>query len=175
MVVSSLTRSMTSRSPRSTSTRLGVKTMPLATTSTRTVLPETTASPLLTVAVARPTAPGSMPTPTLMASARAATPAINPVPVKAPGRSAFSAGSPASARRFSSTEARMPAVMSGRNEAMASSTSEDTVTRTQLGDGNNQSSKPALMTTMRAVAKRSNHAAPARTTRGPPPTTDGSR
>ncbi len=69
----------------------------------------------------------------------------------------------------------MPRTMIGMKAANAARTSTETVTLTQPLSGATQATSPPLMTTSRTVANRSNSAAPARTTRGPPPSTDGSR
>ena len=157
----------------------GTNAMSRAATLTRTVWPVAATADEGEAAVptvATPAAAGSRPTPTLSAMANAATPATSPSPVKALRRSFSSgAGSPAAALRRSATEARIPRTISGRNAARATSTSSETVTFTHPGNGATQASSPPLMTTSRTVAKRSNSAAPARTTRGPPPMTDGSR
>jgi hypothetical protein len=167
---------MTTRSPGRTSTLEGTNVMSRAATFTRTVSPVADTADGGGATAATPAAAGSSPTPMLSAMASAATPATRPSPVKALRRSARSAaGSPAAARRRSATDARMPRTMIGMKAANAARTSTETVTLTQPLSGATQATSPPLMTTSRTVANRSNSAAPARTTRGPPPSTDGSR
>ncbi len=103
-------------------------------------------------------------------------PAMSPLPVSAAGRCVGPvAGSPRTALRRSATDARVPTISSGTNTAKAARTSTETVTRAQLVSGSSHRRSPPLVITSRAVAQRSNQAAPARTTRGPPPSTDGMR
>ena len=73
------------------------------------------------------------------------------------------------------TAARIDRSRSGRKATRAPSTSTETATRTTLGTGSRQTSSPRLTTVTRQSAPRSSQAEAARTTDGPPPSTDGMR
>src|SRR5690606_26929645 len=155
-----------------TSTTVGTKRMPRASTSTVVICPDAVTPASAGAALDAPTAAGSAATPpatarTTVARPAAASPARRaPVVVSAPG----SAGAYRALRA-----ARTARTASGRNEASATSTTTDAITRTRLGTGSTQTSRPALAATIRAGQPRSNMALVARTAVGPPPRTTGTR
>jgi hypothetical protein len=69
----------------------------------------------------------------------------------------------------------MPSTISGRKAANAAKTSIETAMRTRLGTGARLSARPVFVMTTRPRLNRSRCREPARTTDGPPPSTDGSR
>ena len=75
----------------------------------------------------------------------------------------------------SATRAFIPRIIRGRKAATDPTPSTPEVSFTQGGVGVRNSIRAPLMATIRNVVKRSNQAAPARMTRGPPPRTEGSR
>ena len=81
----------------------------------------------------------------------------------------------ASSSRRARTDARIPRIMIGRNADAATRASSDPVTFTQLGVGANHRIRPPLIATSRKPPPALNQRCPARTTLGPPPSTDGSR
>jgi hypothetical protein len=184
VVVSWLVSAITSRSPAFTSTEDGLYRMPCIITSTRTTRPVAATSAVEAAGTA-PAAAGSTPTPTTTAVASAVNPAISWPAVKIVGRWSGSGaggagGTPSdSLRASSSLRAAMlafsPSTISGRKLAAAPSASSEPVTFTQLGVGSSHSSRPPLIAINRNDPALLNHCWPARTTLGPPPSTDGSR
>ncbi len=184
---------MTSRSPWGTVMALGEYDMSCASTRTRVVWPvgstaaraPPTEAPLPGEATTSPAAAGSAATPRVTTRARLATAVSSWAPDVARGAgtgagagltpaSSASATETSSARR-AATAARIARSSRGRNATRAPSTSTDTATRTVLGEGSRQTSRPRLTTVTRHSDPRSSHAWAARTTDGPPPSTDGMR
>src|SRR5690606_73983 len=168
---------ITNRLPAGTSIVSGVKRIPDARTSTVVVRPVGVMSSAAEV-IGRFSATGSSAAPVAVATRTAANPAIAR-PLGRPGVRTGSTGRadapPWRAAALARREARIAANRLGTKLASAPSTSIETTTRTRLGTGNAQTTRPTLVITRRVGPPASNTRLAARTGGGPAPRTTGTR